>query len=168
MHFSFSSFHLPIDYLCLGLFSFYLVLFPHLCYSFPHPQIHGCILPPCALLLSLLSVPWPQPGLTGGLCSSALWALKRLITWACGHYLRVARGNVTLLCFCCFRSTFDPGIVPFFPSPHDKHNLISTTSHFLLLSSHLLYSFRSFSKAHFRSPSSCSLAPPGLNWYKWR
>lgn len=35
---------------------------------------------------------------------------------------RMARGNVTLLCFCCFRSTFDPRIVPRSPT-----NMTSTT-----------------------------------------
>lgn len=168
MHFLFHSLHLSIDYLCLGLYSFYLVPLPLLCRSVLHPQIQPYIVPPCALLLSLLSVPWPRAGLTAGLRSSALWALKRLITWACGHYLRVAGGNVTLPCFCCFRFTFDPGIVPALPGPHDKHIPISTTSHFLSLSSHSLASFLGFIEGRFRSPSSCSLAPPALNWYKWR
>ena len=139
--------------------------------SFPHPQIHRqYIVPPCALLLSLLSVPWLWPGLTGGLRYSALWALKRLITWACGHYLRVARGNVTLPCFCCFRSTFDPGIVLPSPACCDKHILISTASHFLSLSSHLLSS--SLLSSFFRGPIQIlhhAVWPlRALNWYKWR
>lgn len=121
----------------------------------------------CLYYLCYLS-PWPRPGLTWGLRYSALWALKRLITWACRRYLRVARGNVTLACFCCFWSTFDPGIVsPSLPSPHDKHILISTTSPFLFPHTSLS-SFLSFREGRLTSPSSCSLAPLALNWYKWR
>lgn len=57
--------------------------------------------------------PWPRPGLTAGLRCPAPWALKRLITWAWRHYLRVVGGNVTLSCFCCFGSTSD--------TPHPPH-----------------------------------------------
>lgn len=125
MHFSFSFLHLPIDYLCQGLFSFYLVLFSHLCYCVPpslDTPVH-CSSMCTSIISSICPLTWP--GLTGGLhYSEALWALKRLITWACGHYLRVARGIVMFPCFCCFRSTLDPGIIPPFPA-----NITNTSLH---------------------------------------
>lgn len=76
--------------------------------------------------------PWPRPGLTPGSRCLAPWALKRLITWACGHYLRVAGGNVTVPCFCCFGSTSDPPRIVSVSLPLRSH---VTASSFLPLNS---------------------------------
>lgn len=102
MHFFISLLNIyMLDY---ALYMF--IMFPLLFYSIPR-YTRALFLHVHFYYLCYLSL-WPQPGLTGGLCYPALWALKRLITWAYWRYLRVARGNVTLPCFCCFRSTFDP------------------------------------------------------------